>query len=417
MGQAEVAVLRTRPETVVADYGRLMEMAGFFTEAALPRGGGDDGRPGAGSGRVSGGSASNGSAGNGSASCSGGGAGGLSADTDLIIKLNLSWTRYFPACSTAPWQLDGVLGTLLARGFSPERLIPVENRTVVTDPDKGARLNGWAPVFARRGVTFRPLTREKWVRFAPRAKLLVLDRIFPEGFEIPELFIGRPVLHLPTLKTHGHSITTGAIKNAFGGLLKEVRHFCHAHIHETLVDLMIIQKEIHPRIWAAMDGTVCGDGAGPRTMAPVVKNLILAGSDSVALDAVAARLMGFNPLAIPYLRLCHEMGLGMADPARIRVLGEDISGLSFGFRSKRSFVIWGDQMIRKGFLRRFEHLLLRTKASFWAPLASTVYHDYFWLPLVGSWRARRFRKSNWGPLLDGYLDGRAGEGGRGKGRP
>lgn len=359
---SEVVVLRTRPETVVADYGRLLASAGFFE--------GPDSVP---------------------------------AGSELLIKLNLSWTRYFPACSTAPWQLDGVLSALLARGFDPARLLPVENKTVVTDPEKGARLNGWDGVLARHGVAFRPLTREKWVTFRPKAKLLILDRIFPEGFQIPELFIGRPVLHLPTLKTHGHSVTTGAIKNAFGGLLREVRHYCHAHIHETLVDLMLLQREIHPRLWAAMDGTVAGNGAGPRTMVPVVKNLILASADSVAIDAVAARLMGFDPLAIPYLRLCHEMELGVADPTRIRVVGEDVGGVNFGFRSKRSFVIWGDQLIRKGPLRPFEPLLLRTKLSAWAPLASTLYHDYFWLPLIGAGRIRRFLDSEWGPLAREYL--------------
>lgn len=134
----------------------------------------------------------------------------------------------------------------------------------------------------------------------------------------------------------------------------------------------------------------------------VVADYGIAGSDSVALDAVAAKLMGFDPLAIPYLALCHEMGLGVADLGRIKVVGDDVSGVDFGFRSKRSFVIWGDQMIRKGFLRRSERVLLRTKASFWAPLASTVYHDYFWLPPVGSRRVRRFKRTEWGPVLGGY---------------
>jgi len=363
---SEVVVLRTSPATVVDDYHRLLEGAGFFS-----------GRPGS-----------------------------VPASSEVLIKLNLSWTRYFPACSTAPWQLDGVLGALTAHGFSPERLIPVENKTVVTDPLRGARLNGWEPVFAKHRVTFRPLTTERWVRFRPKAPLLVLDRIFPEGFDIPEVFLGRPILHLPTLKTHGHSVTTGAVKNAFGGLLKEVRHFCHAHIHETLVDLMLIQRETHPSVWAAMDGTVCGNGAGPRTMVPVIKNLILASADSVAVDAVAARLMGFDPLSIPYLRLCHEMGLGVADLSRIAVKGEDVTGIDFGFRSKRSLVIWGDQMIRKGLLRGAEPLLLRSRLAFWAPLASTVYHDYLWLPLIGAGRVRRFRRSEWGDALRGYLGGR-----------
>jgi uncharacterized protein (DUF362 family) len=84
------------------------------------------------------------------------------------------------------------------------------------------------------------------------------------------------------VKTHGHSQTTGAIKNSFGGLLKEVRHYAHEFIHEVMVDLMYMQREIHPNVFAVMDGTVMGDGAGPRTMIPRVGNIILASADQVS---------------------------------------------------------------------------------------------------------------------------------------
>src|SRR6185503_13629410 len=44
---------------------------------------------------------------------------------------------------------------------------------------------------------------------------------------------------------HIYTQTTGAMKNAFGGLLNTKRHYTHSWIHETLVDLLAIQKEIH----------------------------------------------------------------------------------------------------------------------------------------------------------------------------
>lgn len=165
---------------------------------------------------------------------------------------------------------------------------------------------------------------------------------------------------------------------------------------------MIIQKEVHPGIFAVMDGTVCGDGAGPRTMIPKIKNYILASADSVAIDAVAAKMMGFDPMLIPYLRMCHERGLGCANLQEIEVVGEDITGVNFGFKSKRSFVIWGDQLIRKGILQRFEYLLLHTWLSFWAPFASTVYHDFLWYPAIGKIRLKRFSKTPWGRLFQAY---------------
>jgi uncharacterized protein (DUF362 family) len=73
---------------------------------------------------------------------------------------------------------------------------------------------------------------------------------------------------------------------------------------------MLMQKELHPGIFAVVDGTVCGNGAGPRTMSPEVKNYLLAGADQVAVDAVAAKMMGFDPLKIGYLRMCHEREIG-----------------------------------------------------------------------------------------------------------
>jgi uncharacterized protein (DUF362 family) len=326
----------------------------------------------------------------------------LRKDIPTLIKLNLSWTKYFPSCSSEPWQVEGVVRTLLEDGFQKEKLIPVENKTVVTNPIKGARNNKWAPILEKHGLTFVPLPDVEWVLYEFKSRLLKLNEIFPEGILIPKMFIGKNILHLPTVKTHGHSTTTGAVKNAFGGLLKEVRHFAHKYIHEVLVDLLLMQKELHPGVFCVMDGTVCGDGAGPRTMVPKIKNIILASGDSVAVDAIAAKLMGYDPMAIPYLRLAHEMGLGVGDPSEIDVVGDDISGLNFHFEAKRSFVIWGDQMIRKGFLKRFERLLLRSPLFFWAPLASNIYHDFLWYPTVGRKRIRQFMKTDWGQLWKKY---------------
>src|SRR5262245_38915656 len=346
MSRAVVAVLRTRPETVVADYGRLLRLAQYD--------------------RV------------------------LSRDGELLLKLNLSWTKYFPACSTQPWQLEGVVRTLLEDGYRPERLHPVENKTVVTNPRQGAVNNRWLPILDRHGLPFIPLPEVEWTVYRFRSPLLKLNHIFPEGIEIPKMYVGASVLHLPSVKTHGHSTTTGAIKNAFGGLLKEVRHYAHEFIHEVLVDLLYMQRELHPGVFAVMDGTVVGDGAGPRTMIPREGNLILASADSVAIDAIAARLMGYDPLAIPYLRMAHDRGLGVADPREIDLAGDDVSDVNFRCQTSRSLVIWGDQLIRRGPLRPLKHLLLHSPLVVWAPFASNVYHDLLWYPTIDRARIRTF---------------------------
>ena len=354
----KVAVVRTSPQIVLEDYRRAMHLADYQDA--------------------------------------------LNTGSDLLIKLNLSWTRFFPACSSPPWQLEGVLRTLIEDGWPRERLLPVENKTVVTNPRKGARQNRWATVLDRYNLPFIALPEVEWTIHHFREPLLVLDRIFPQGIEIPKMFIGRQVLHLPTMKTHGHSVMTGAVKNAFGGLLREFRHYGHKHIHEVLVDLLIMQRELHPGIFAVMDATVAGDDAGPRTMIPREVNLLLASTDSVAIDAVAAKLMGFDPLSIPFLRMADERGLGCARTDQIELVGEDISGVNLSFHSRRSLVIYGDQAIRRGPLRPFEKILLHSPLVVWAPLASTLYHDWYWYPLIGSRRVRRFLRSDWGRLFLSY---------------
>ena len=363
MYRSKVAVIRTNSERVVEDYRRLLELVNYKSV--------------------------------------------LDFNHDTVIKLNLSWTKYFPACSSQPWQVEGVVKTLIEDGFPRDRLFPVENKTVVTNPVKGAENNLWMPVLRRYGLGFTPLPGVEWTVYRFKEKLLKLDQIFPEGIEIPKMYIGKQIIHLPTVKTHGHSTTTGAVKNSFGGLLKEVRHYAHKYMHEVLVDLMIMQKELHPRILAVMDGTVAGDGAGPRTMIPHAKNLILASADSVAIDSVAARLMGFDPMTIPYLRMCHERGLGVADLNEIEILGEDISEINFHFRVKKSFVIWGDQLLRKGPLRFLEKIALHSPLVVWAPAASNFYHDVLWYPTVGKSIIRRFSKTEWGQLFRKYKAGQA----------
>jgi hypothetical protein len=96
-----------------------------------------------------------------------------------------------------------------------------------------------------------------------------------------------------------------------------------------------------------MDGTVAGDGARPRTMIPRSRE-------------------------------------------------------NFGFTTRRSLVIWGDQMIRKGFLRPLERVLLHSPLMVWAPFASNVHHDWMWYPTIGQARIRAFMRTEWGQLFRKY---------------
>lgn len=360
MRKPRVAVLKTKPETVLADVGRTMEMAEVRQH--------------------------------------------LAAGTTTILKDNISWHFPYPGANTTPWQLEGTILKLRDVGLTD--LVCVQNDTVVTDPKKGERLNRYLPVLARYGVPVRYNCFPDdlaWVRYQPKGKLLVLPRIYPEGITIPEFFAGKNIVHLPTVKCHIYTTTTGAMKNAFGGLLNTRRHYTHSWIHETLVDLLTIQKEIHAGLFAVMDGTTCGNGPGPRTMIPVEKDLLLASADQVAVDAVAAKLMGFDPLSIPYIRLAHDAGLGVGDPRDIELVGEDVSRLNFHFSVGDNFASRFGDLLWFGPLRPLQKLFFRTPLVYLFVFASFFYHDFAWYPVIGKRRIERYQKtSKWMRLFAEY---------------
>ena len=358
--KSKVAVLKTKPETVLRDYKKLMHLADY--QQYLPK------------------------------------------DKDTALKINISWHHFYPACSTTPWQLEGVIKTLLDDGYRKDLIHACHNRTVVVSARKGEVLNKHKPVVEKYGLRNIHLYEgEEWITYEPKGEMLVLPRVFPDGIQIPKRMIGENIIHLPTMKTHIFTTMTGAMKNAFGGLLHEKRHWTHSVIHETLVDLLTIQKEIHSGLFAVMDGTFAGDGPGPRCMVPHVKDYILASNDQVAIDAVSAKMMGFDPLSLKFIRLAHERGLGCGDVREIEIVGEDIEKVNWHFHgNENTFASRGQKMIYWGPLKFMEKLLLRTIIAPWSYLASIIYHDYYWYPFVGKKRVNEALRTKWGRLFRQY---------------
>lgn len=328
----------------------------------------------------------------------------LDPKAPTILKDNISWHFPFPGANTTPWQLEGAILKLRSDGF--QDLVCVQNKTVVTDAFKGEDLNKYTPIFRRYNIPVRFNFKEdemKWIEFKPKTPLLVLDQIFYDGIHIPDFFFGKNILHLPTVKCHIYTTTTGAMKNAFGGLLATHRHYTHSWIHETLVDLLAIQKEIHTGIFALMDGTTAGNGPGPRTMYPAEKSILLAGADQVAIDAVAAKLMGFDPLGIKYISLAHERGLGCGDVRQISVVGEDISNINWGFSVGDNGASMIGDLLWFSPLKRFQNFFFRTPLVNFFILGSEAYHDYYRWPFKDRHTFNKWTKrSAWGRLFQSY---------------
>ena len=360
MSKSIVSVIKSTPGTIQQDIKKLMEDAGLT--AVLPK------------------------------------------TKTTILKDNISWHFPYLSANTTPWQLEGTIKALQENGFSD--LSAVHNNTVVTNSEKGQRLNKLLPIYKKFNIeeyeNFDP-SQIKWTKYKPKAKMLTLDSIFPNGIRIPEYFFDKNIIHLPTIKTHIYTTTTGAMKNAFGGLLNTKRHYTHSVIHETLVDLLAIQKEIHSGLFAVMDGTVSGSGPGPRTMTPHDTNFMLASTDMVAIDAVSAKMMGFDPMSIKYIRLATEAGLGTGILENIEIVGEDISRVNWNFSVGDNFASHVGDLLWFSPLKVLQKLFFHTPLVYFFVLGSFLYHDYIWWPLIGKQRQKIFRKNSpWGQLFDSY---------------
>jgi len=357
---SRVAVLKTSPETVLEDYKRLFQLA--------------DGPQ------------------------------HLSADKTTILKDNISWHMPYLSANTTPWQLEGTIQALQEHGY--DDIVAVHNNTVVTNSEKGQRLCKLAPVYQKYKIREYENFDEnqiQWVKYEPKAEMLALHKIYRKGIHIPKYFFDKNIVHLPTMKTHIYTTTTGAMKNAFGGLLNTKRHYTHSVIHETLVDLLAIQKEIHSGLFAVTDGTVSGSGPGPRTMTPHDTHLIMASGDMVAIDAVAAKIMGFDPMTLPYIRLAHERGLGTGVIDEIEIVGEDISGYNLNYSVGDNMASLVGDLMWFGPLKALQKLFFHTPLVYLFVFGSFFYHDYLWWPLLGKKKMQQFKKSSpWGQLFDSY---------------
>ncbi len=362
MTKAKVAILKTKPETVIEDYQKLCKLAEI--NKALD----------------------------------------LSAKT--ILKDNITWHNVFPGVNTTPWQLEGSILGLKSSGFND--LVAVHNHTVVTIAEKGEQELKFSPIYKKHNIPVLFNFKEedmKWIKFNPKFKTLALHKVFPEGIFIPDFFVGKNIIHLPTVKTHSYTTYTGALKNAFGGLLNNCRHYTHTWIHETLVDLLAIGREIHSGMFATMDGTTSGSGPGPRTVIPHDKNIILASSDQVAIDSVAAKIMGFNWRKLPCIYLSHEHKLGVGNPEEIEIVGDvDVVNENWKFDVGVNFATGAGRIFWKDTpLKYIQKIFFHTPLVYIFIFASEMYHDRIWYKVKGEKIVKTWeQESQWGKLFTKY---------------
>lgn len=134
------------------------------------------------------------------------------------------------------------------------------------------------------------------------------------------------IINLPKLKTHALTTLTGAIKNLYGVIPAGLRSGYHGQFsqperfNQAIVDIYAtLPPQLH-----IMDAVVAMEGEGPAGGRPRPVGLVLASPDGVALDAVATRVMGLDPMAIATTRIAHGRKLGKGELEAIEVMGRPL---------------------------------------------------------------------------------------------
>jgi len=105
-------------------------------------------------------------------------------------------------------------------------------------------------------------------------------------------------------------------------------------IHKNLIRLA---KVVAPHV-SVIDGLVGMEGNGPVAGDEVPLNIAIASTDFVAADAVAAKIMGFEPLEeVGYIYYGDRLGLGVGDIKKIQILGADIETVSRKFKPSPNY--------------------------------------------------------------------------------
>ena len=149
------------------------------------------------------------------------------------------------------------------------------------------------------------------------------------------------IINVPKLKTHVQTVMTGAVKNlSFGciqGASKSKLHTIGNTAEKMAKVIIDVYSYLHKRVdLNLMDAIVCMDGNGPSFGRARRISKILASRDALALDIVAFRMAGINPLSVPYVREGMRRGIGPSSEEEIEVIGGPVP--NYGFKMPSTFL-------------------------------------------------------------------------------
>ncbi len=313
--RAVVALVEARPETIIEDYGRLIELAGLAEVlgvgpvALVPQA-----RPGG----------------------------------------------WFPGAGSPPWQLDGVL-TWLEKHRDPVQDAVGGGKTAVLLPvcpaGGPAPTAGWAweDVMARHGTEPASEHFRHPRSFRAEPSLAALEAVLPHGLSLPAGLRDRATLLLPVPALDAVRPVTGAMAILRSLLAPDLRKDGGASAELILADVVRFARQALPHLAVVMDAVLWQVGQVPGAGRPVARNILLAGRDPVAVDAVAARLAGRDPERDPWFRLCRDQQLGAVRESDILLAGRaNLLDLDFGVpeRATAASAMKWDRIPLSDFFRR-----------------------------------------------------------------
>jgi uncharacterized protein (DUF362 family)/Pyruvate/2-oxoacid:ferredoxin oxidoreductase delta subunit len=197
------------------------------------------------------------------------------------------------------------------------------------DSRDGFLVSGLREACHRAGVTLINLKEAGFVEIDCHGKLL--EKVYVSKVALD----ADVIVNLPKFKTHSLTIFTGGVKNMYGVIPHGLRIRFHGEypgaesFSQVLTDIFAVVK---PQL-TVMDGVNAMESEGPASGSLVKLEAILASYDAVALDAVAATIIGLAPMDIYTTRYASERGLGIGSFPHIEVLGERLEDIVVtGFR-------------------------------------------------------------------------------------
>jgi uncharacterized protein (DUF362 family) len=240
----------------------------------------------------------------------------------VLIKVNFITDKTWDTgATTDPIVVEAIIRKL--RDL-PVKVYVVESDATITSADRAFEKTGMKDMCERNGVEYLNLRYVK-----DKVELAIPDGEALKSITVPRLVTEAAVISAAKLKTHVNTGVTLGMKNMFGLLPEKFKGKYHLKgISKVIVDINTVLK---PAL-TVIDGFVGMEGSGPTDGTPVKMNLIIAGTDTVATDATACRIMGIDPHEIKHIRKAHEKGLGNIDD--IQVIGEKLETVTQPFKRK-----------------------------------------------------------------------------------